>query len=158
MLSPFLQSPQTFEPRPLRLRIAAVAVLGASVAVWMFTAGHELWIAYRFAGPSVFSEVDRRQFAAVRDVVPEKTPLLLLAESGNAWQARLWQRAFFPRNAVLVVYQPYGEGVRTLRRSYDIRYAVLVGPPPFDPGFRWKRDLGPLADMSARVIFGELER
>jgi hypothetical protein len=158
VLSPFLASSPTSDLRPVRLRIAALVVLGASVAVWIFTAGRELWIAYHFAGPSVFSSVDRRQFATVREAVPEKAPLLLVAESGNAWQARLWQRAFFPRNAVLVVYQPYGEGARTLRKSYGIRYAVLIGPPPYDPGFRWSRDLGPIAGMSAHVIFGELEQ
>ena len=125
------------------------------MALWALVAARDLRTAYG-SGPTVFTDIDLRQFAAVRAAVPEGAPILLLTGSNNAWQARLWQRWFFPRNPVLVVYEPWDAGMQTLRRSYDFRHAVVFGAPPFDPGFRWSRDLGEIPGLAGHAIFGEL--
>ena len=153
--------PPSFRPQARRdllrigLRIAAGAVLASGVALWIVVGARELRAAWRSNGRT-FTDVDLRQFAAVRDAVPEGVPILLLTGSANAWEARLWQRWFFPRNPVLVVYEPWDAGIRTLRRRYDFQHAVVFGAPPFDPGFRWSRDLGEIPGLPGHAIFGEL--
>ena len=156
MLSPFLRPKVRLDLLRIGLRIAAGTVLATSVAAWALVGAHELRATGRSTGRT-FTDVELRQFAAVRAAVPEGAPILLLTGSGNAWEARLWQRWFFPRNPVLVVYEPWDAGMRTLRKSYDFRHAVVFGAPPFDPGFRWSRDLGEIPGLAGHTIFGELQ-
>jgi hypothetical protein len=136
---------------------AAGVVILASAAAALAAFVPDLRTAYLYAGPSVFSDVDRRQMSTVREAIPDGATLLLVAKRSGAWHARLWQRGLYPRNQVVVVMEPYdAAAVRAVRDRYAIRHAVLVGPPPFDPGLRWSRDLGPLAGLPDRVSFGEL--
>ena len=44
---------------------------------------------------------------AVRAALPPGAPLLLVAGSGDAWHARLWQRGLYPRNTVIVRFEPW---------------------------------------------------
>lgn len=158
MLSPFfLWPPVPTEPRSLGLRIAATTILLASLAAGAAALWRDLRFAYQNAGPSAFTDLDRRQMAAVRQSVPEGAAILLIATSTNGWYARLWQRGLYPSQQGVVVLEPHEpDAIRKLRERYGIRHAVLIGPPPFDPGLLWRRDLGPLAGMPGRVWFGEL--
>ena len=95
--------------------------------------------------------------AAVRKAVPEGAAILVLAKSTDVWHARLWQRGLYPRNPVVVLFEPVGpRAIGKLRSRYGIRHAVLIGPPGLDPGFRWRRELGTLAGLPDLVSFGEL--
>ena len=128
----------------------------------MAVGGHalarDLQVAFRDAGPSVFTPVDREQMAAVRESLPAGASLLLVATTDDAWHARLWQRALYPEHTVIVRYEPLQrDELKRFRDQYAIRHAVSLGTAPPDPGFRSHRDLGPLPGLPGHVWFGELE-
>ena len=157
MLSPFFLKPSRAATFSSLLRISATAVILASLTAWLLGFVPDLLVSYRWAGPSVFTEVDRRQMAAVRQAIPEGETLLLIAPRTDVWHARLWQRGLYPRNQVVVVLDPFdAASIRALRERYSMRHAVLLGPAAFDPGLLSRRDLGPLPGLSDRVFFGEL--
>ncbi len=158
MLSPFFFRPSGGNrARLIALRAIAIIVFAASTAAFLTALVPDLRIAYAWAGPSIFSEVDRKQMSAVRDAVPEGAVLLLAAKPRDVWHARLWQRGMYPRNQVAVQLEPFSTGViRSLRARYGIRYVVLMGSPALDSELLWRRDLGPLPGLSDRVSLGEL--
>lgn len=158
MLSPFLfWRPDRTRFVSAGLRLIAVVVLAASAVAGLTALWGDLRLAYTWSGPSIFSELDRKQMSAVREVVPRGATILVVAKWTDVWHARLWQRGLFPRNPVVVRLEPYvPQEIREFRHRYAIRYAVLIGPPAFDLGFRWRRDLGPLPGLPGRVWFGEL--
>jgi hypothetical protein len=138
--------------------VAAAVVVGVSLASGIYALGRDLRAAFFYAGPSVFTPDDRRQMDAVRAAVPAGASLLLVATRGDAWHARLWQRGLYPEQVLIVRYQPLdSEEFSKLRSQFAIHYAVSLGAPPTDPGFRWHRDLGTLPLLQSRVWFGELE-
>ncbi len=95
--------------------------------------------------------------ARVRASLPPDAALLLVATTDDAWHARLWQRAPYPDHTVIVRYEPLRpQELRRFRDQYAIRYALALGVPPPDPGFRSHEDLGTLAGLPSRVWFGEL--
>ena len=117
----------------------------------------DLHVAFRDAGPSVFTPGDRKQMDAVRASLPAHASLLLVATGDEAWHARLWQRALYPDHTVIVRYEPLrADELRQFRDQYSIHYAVSLGNVPPDPGFRAHEDLGALPGRTARVWFGEL--
>ncbi len=129
----------------------------ASLAAGLAALGRDLRIAYLYAGQSIFSSVDRKQMDAVRASLPAKAPILLIAKTANAWQAWLWERGLYPEHLVVVRFEPWSaDEIRKARERFGFRHAVIIGPVPFDPGFRWTRDLGPMAGVPDRVVFGEL--
>jgi hypothetical protein len=158
VLSPFLfWRPDRARLASASLRLIAAVVVAASAAAGGTALWRDLRFAYTWAGPSIYAETDRRQMTAVRQTVSEGEVILLIAKPTDVWHARLWQRGLYPRNQVVVLFEPVGvNGIRRLRSRYGVRHAVLIGPPGFDPGFRWHRDLGPLAGLPDRVSFGEL--
>lgn len=95
--------------------------------------------------------------SAVRSAVPEGETLLLFATSSTVWHARLWQRGLYPRNQVVVVFDPTGDAaIRQLRERYSCRYAVVIGASRSAPPLLRRRDLGRLAGLPDSVSFGEL--
>ena len=158
MLSPLLLwRPDRTRLASLALQVVAAVVLAASAVAGVSALWSDLRLAYTWSGPSIFSEVDLKEMSAVRDVVPPGATVLVVAKWSGVWTARLWQRGLFPRNPVVVRLEPYGpKEIRAFRKRYAIRYVVLVGPPAFDLGFRWRRDLGPVPGLPDRVLLGEL--
>ncbi len=158
MLSPFVvwsSTPQTHES--ILLNIATSAVIVASLAAGVAALGRDLRVAYVYAGRSIFSSVDRKQMDTVRASLPGHASILLIANTANAWQAWLWERGLYPEHLVVVRFEPWSaDEIRNARQRYGFRHAVLIGPVPFDPGFRWTRDLGPIPGLTDRVVFGEL--
>lgn len=117
----------------------------------------DLHVAFRDAGPSVFTPRDRKQMGTVQASLPAGASLLLVATTDEAWHARLWQRALYPEHTVIVRYAPLrSDELIQLRHQYAIHHAVSLGNAPADPGFRSHEDLGTLPGLSARVWFGEL--
>jgi hypothetical protein len=134
-----------------------VIVVGASLFTGVRAILADLRVAFRDAGPSVFTPVDRRQMATVQAALPADASLLLVATSDEAWHARLWQRALYPEHIVIVRYTPLRPDELTrLRGEYAIRSAISLGLAPPDPGFRSHQDLGSLPGLQSRVWFGEL--
>ena len=132
--------------------------MAASLASGIPSIVGDLRVAFRDAGPSVFTPGDRRQIEAVRASVPPGTSLLLVANSDDAWHARLWQRGLYPERALIVRYVPLDSSeLRRFRTQYAIRFAIALGDPPPDPGFRWRKDLGTLPGRGSHLWFGELE-
>lgn len=158
MLSPFYLWPWRRIATPSTLRqVAAAAVVAASLAAYLAAFVPDLLVAYRYAGPSPFTEADRRQMAAVTGAIPADASVLVLGTASGVWHARLWQRGLYPKHAVVVMLEPFdAAAIRAVRKRFDIRYAVLIGPPRFDPGLRWSRDLGTAAGVPDRISFGEL--
>ena len=73
------------------------------------------------------------------------------------WYSRLWQRALYPRNEVVIQQPPVPPGrLNELRAKYRARFAVAAGDPPVDPGFLWKVDLGRV-NGPGEAWFGELK-
>jgi hypothetical protein len=133
-------------------------VVAASLAVGGAAIARDLRVAFRDASPSVFTPIDRAQMAAVRASIPPRASLLLVATTDDAWEARLWQRAFYPEYAVIVRYVPLQpDELKRLRDQYAIRHAISLGVNPPDPGFRSHQDLGMLPGSPGHAWFGELE-
>jgi len=157
VLSPFVFWSTPTQNSQFTLRIASAAVVAASLVVGVTALARDLRTAYLYAGPSIFSPVDQQQMKAVREVLPGGAPVLLLAKSSDAWHAWLWQRGLYPDHVVVVQFEPWSrEAIQNARGRSEIRYVILIGPPPFDPGVRWTRDLGQLAGLPGHVVFGEL--
>lgn len=147
--------------RLLALHTVAVLVLGASALNGIPTLAREVRIAFRDAWPSVFPGEFRGGLIAVQAAVPAGAAFLVVCDEGKnpgvGWYARLWQRGLYPRNPVVVVTDDFRpQRLAEIRRRYGLRYAISIGDPPFDPGFRWHRDLG-VVTGSLRMWFGEIE-
>jgi hypothetical protein len=157
VLSPFLSKPRPESAGArVALRLTAAAVVLASLAAGVAALASDLRVAFRDAGPSVFSDDDRRQMIVVRQALRPGDALLLVATPADVWQARVWQRALYPRNPVVVLLGPYDPvTVGRIRDRHGIRRAVVLGEPPPITGFQPIRDLG-VAGSAGRASFGEL--
>ena len=158
MLSPFLfWRPDRARVASASSRLIAAAVLAAAAVSGLTALWRDLRFAYAWAGPSIYAANDRRHMTAVQEAVPAGAVILLVAKQTDVWHARLWQRGLYPRNQVVVLLEPFGpHAIHRVKSRYGIRYAVLIGPPSVEPGFRWRRELGSLAGLPGRVSFGEL--
>lgn len=140
--------------------LSAAAALFVCVAVASGAAAfvQDLRTAFRWAGPSVFTDGDRRQMDAVLRALPRGAPLLVVAGPTGVWSSLLWQRALYPAHEVVVVRQSLTpELLARVRSRWRFWAAVSIGDPPPDPGFGSRRDLGAIpAGVPGRVVFGEL--
>jgi len=146
-------------PLPL-LRFAAAAVLAGALAAGGIASVKDLTLAYTWAGPSVFPSTVKTQLQTLRKRLPVGSTVLLVASrSGDvSWYCRLFQRALYPTDVVIVrnIPLPKEAALRQLRSRHGIRYAISMGAPPADPGFVAHEDLGPLPAIDDHVWFGEL--
>jgi hypothetical protein len=141
--------------------LAVVAAAAIVVASSLFSGSRAILadfrVAFRDAGPSVFTPRDRMQMDTVRAALPAHASVLLVATADEAWHARLWQRALYPEHTVIVRYEPLrADELKRFRDQYAIHHAISLGGVPPDPGFRSHEDLGMLPGRPARVWFGEL--
>lgn len=146
--------------RNVALQVAAVLVAAASAVSGSLGLARDLRIAFRDAWPSVFPGQFQRQVKTVEETVPPGAVFFHIADAskdpGTGWYSRLWQRALYPRNLVIVLLNDLRpEHLEELRKRYRVRYAISVGTPPIDPGFRWHRELGSVPG-SHQTWFGEL--
>jgi len=104
----------------------------------------------------VFPPELREQLRAVEDRVPPGAFVLYVPAAPEFWYSRLWQRALYPRNEVVVLQPPVArQTLRELRVRYGARFAVSAGDPPTDPGFLWRVDVGRAAGTGETWV-GEL--
>jgi len=114
-------------------------------------------IAFRDAGPSVFPSSVVRQVEEIRSAVPPGEAILLVSASrtDGSWYTRLFQRALYPRNPVVVRYLPLSaRDIEALRRSWPIRYGMLLDVAPSSLALDPPRDLGALPAMPDHLFFG----
>lgn len=97
------------------------------------------------------------QLESIRAKVPPGATLLLLSASSTdgAWWARLFQRALYPRNVVIVRYEPLpqDELVR-LHRDWRFGWGLLLAPEASSRILSDREDLGTLPGLPDRVWLG----
>lgn len=145
-------------PLPL-LRGAAAIVLAASFVAGGRALYRDLTIAFRDAGPSNIPSSVRRQIETVEAKVPPGARILLVSPEATdeLWYTRLFQRAFYPRNAVIIRYLPLARpAADALRRRWTIGYGIAFRSEAIDLGFLGAEDLGTLPGSSDRVWAGEM--
>lgn len=143
----------------ITVRVAGGLVVAASLLCGARALSTDLTTAFRSAAPTVFSPYELGQFAIVRERVPAGSSILLTANAGSShsWYSRLWQRAFYPRNTVIVRPESLPALERKkLRERYGFRFAVSLGQRPADLDFQSLQDLGALPGLPDHVWFGEL--
>jgi hypothetical protein len=136
--------------RTLSLLVAAASIVcGARAALHSasrFSARPEKVLALEF----------RDQVRAVQAKVKPGEVILHVSAAPEFWYSRLWQRALYPRNEVIVLQPPVTpDRLRELRSRYGAHTAISAGDPPVDPGFAWKVDLG-RASGAGETWLGEL--
>ncbi|HEY1433909.1 MAG TPA: hypothetical protein VGG65_00960 [Thermoanaerobaculia bacterium] len=158
MPSPAGESTRAIVPLPLLRGIAAI-VVAASIAAGARALRADLIIAFRDAGPSNTPASVARQLEAIRRLAPPGAPILLVAPAAgdDLWYTRFFQRALYPRNAVLIRYLPFArKDADTLRRHWKISHGVAFGAAPTDLGFLGPEDLGTLPASLDRVWAGAM--
>lgn len=141
------------------MRAAGAVVLVASLVCGVRARSRDATRAFRDAGPSNFPSTVTRQIDEIRREVPAGETILLVSASATdgAWYTRLFQRALYPRNDVVVRYLPLSSrDADGLRRKWSIRHGVELAPEPSSLAFTEHRDLGPLPAMPDRVFIGVL--
>ena len=98
-----------------------------------------------------------RAAAYVHSQIPPDSPVLLVVSEPDAWADGLWSRALYPNPIFLMYKQDLGtQDDHELRRKYEVRFAVSIGDPPLNPGFRWQKP-APGWTGAGKVTFGEVE-
>jgi hypothetical protein len=100
------------------IRAVATAFAGSVFLAGALTLRTDLIVAFREADPRVFPPAFSQQVRRVEKIAPPRAELLVVASPDDAWRARLWQRALYPRNPVVVRYRPLPSGgeLEELRR------------------------------------------
>jgi hypothetical protein len=140
------------------LRGLAALVLGASAWIGVRALVHDFDLAFHEAGKSVFPPSVARQLDAIRARVPAGDSLLLLAASrtDGPWWARLFQRALYPRNSLVVRYEPLpADELAQLNRVWRFRHGVLLSREPSSLVLSSREDLGSLPGLSDHVWLGD---
>ena len=145
-------------PGPLLSLLRAFSILAAVAALLCGgrAIGDQRW---RFSGPprTAYLPEFQTELRTVTERLPGGARLLHLSSAPEYWYSRLWQRALYPRNETIVVQPPLSrERLLDLRQRYGVRSAISAGDPPWDPGFAWSVDLGPLPLVPGHSLFGEI--
>ncbi len=69
----------------------------------------------------------------------------------------MWERALYPRNAVVILENPDSAALRRAREASGARYAISVGSPPLSAPYSWRVPLGSLPGLPHESWFGELD-
>jgi len=144
--------------RPL-LALARASTLAVALAALLCGARAIRRSAVQFDHPvrKVLIPEFREQLRRFEERVPAGPVVLHLSSAPEYWYSRLWQRVLYPRNETIVLQQPLtAQRVQELRAKYGARFAISQGNPPWDPGFLWKVDLGPLPGSPGVTWCGEL--
>jgi hypothetical protein len=133
-------------------------VIGASLWTGARALARDFDRAFHVAGRSVFPPSVTRQLDAIRSRVPAGASVLLLSASATdgAWWARLFQRALYPRNIVVVRYEPlYADELARSNQAWRFGYGVLLSPEPSSLVLTNREDLGILPALPDRVWLGD---
>ncbi len=104
---------------------ATLIFVGASLASGFASMARDLEAVRRGPGPGVFSPGFEEQARRVRAEVSPGVRILLVASRSDEWEARLWQRALYPRNPVSVRFLPVAEP-----ETRDADLVLTIGSPP----------------------------
>jgi hypothetical protein len=140
-----------------RFRAAlSVVVLGTAVVVALVEFPRELLFVFRNAPAEIVPGAIRRNVDEIRRRVPDADSVLYVMDSAEHWNSRIWHRALYPTPVLILTGSELGgTRDRALRRAFAVKWALSVGKPPVDPGYRWRISL--LPDPKGRTVwFGEL--
>ena len=141
------------------LRGFAALVIGASLCSGVRALARDFDRAFHVGGRSVFPASMVRQLDAIRARVPPGGSILLLSASSTdgAWWARAFQRALYPRNVVVVRYEPLpGPQLARLHREWRFGWGLLLAPERSSLALTNPEDLGNLPALPDRVWLGNL--
>ncbi|HKD18961.1 MAG TPA: hypothetical protein VKG23_14000 [Thermoanaerobaculia bacterium] len=158
MQSPALAPERALVPRPI-LRGAGALVLTASVVCGVRAMVYDATNAFRNAGPSVFPDSVIRQVDEIRrEVAPGESILLVSAsQTDGSWYTRLFQRALYPRNDVVVRYLPLSaRDVASVRRVWSIHHGLELDTAPKSLALQHPEDLGALPAMPDHAFLGSV--
>jgi hypothetical protein len=134
-------------------------VLGASLWVGVRALARDFDQAFHVAGKSIYPPSVVLQIDAIRTRVPAGDSVLLVSAShtDGAWWARLLQRALYPRNVVVVRYEPLPPNeLARLCQRWRFRHGLLLAPEGSSLALTAREDLGPLPALPDRVWLGRL--
>lgn len=139
------------------LRGIAALVIGASLWSGVRALARDFDRAFYVAGRSVFPPSIVEQVDAIRVRVPPEGSVLLLSASSTdgAWWAREFQRALYPRNVVVVRYEPLPKAqLARLHREWRFGWGLILAPDPSSLALTGREDLGNLPALPDRVWLG----
>jgi hypothetical protein len=140
------------------VRAAAVLVATAAVLFGGRALRLELPVALRDASQSALPPLFRHQMQIVLRSLPPGAAVLHLSSIEENWYSRMWERALYPRHAVVSLQPPGLDPARIRRASeaFGTRFAISVGDPSPGAGYRWTAPLGRLPGLEQESWFGEL--
>ncbi len=140
------------------VRGATAIFVGASLFVGVHSLKRDLARAFRDAPRSVFPPGFPSQLERVRQVVPAGAGILVATYTADGWDARLWQRALYPRNPGIVVMPPLppADELRRLRTEHHAAYILSLGDAPAGLELAWREDLGGVPGGPEHVWLGAL--
>jgi len=114
-------------------------------------------IVFRDAPYSVVPPMLRKEAKFIQERIPPGAALVYVMRSPEPWQSRLWHRLLYPSPVLFFVSESaeMSPAFPNLKRQHDIRFALSVGEPPLDPGFRW-HVVFPAREGYPETWFGEL--
>ncbi len=133
--------------------LAAAAVLASIFAAGGAAAFQRLAATFR-GGPEELVPPDiARALDTVRRALPSDAPVLYVSADKDTWRCGLWQRLLYPRSVFCLrpAASSHSE-LSSIRRAFDIRYAIGNGPPPADLSIAHVRS------VSDQVWIGDLGR
>jgi hypothetical protein len=143
-----------------RILLDAIAVVFVAAAVWFGGRAIqlELPVVYRYAPRTALPAPFRSQMEVVLRSLPPGAAMLHVSSVPESWYSRMWERALYPRNAVVSLQPPEidAASVRRARERFGIRFAVSVGNPSPGNGYRWSVPIGTLPGVDGEAWFGEL--
>jgi hypothetical protein len=105
--------------------IATLIFVGASLAAGVVSMARDLEAVLRQPEGKVLSPAFEEQARRVRGEVPPGVRILVIASESDEWEARLWQRALYPRNPVSVRLPPVADPAKP-----DADLVLTIGSPP----------------------------
>jgi hypothetical protein len=139
-------------------RTAAVLVATGAILFGGRAVRNSLPVAIRATREDPFPPQFRQQMEIVLRSLPPGAAVLHLSSVEEIWYSRMWERALYPQHAVVCLHAGGLDPARIRRVSqvFATQYAITVGAPPPDPGYRWIASLGRLPGLREESWFGEL--
>jgi hypothetical protein len=146
--------------RPAQIFLGAIAVVFVAAAVLFGGRAIrlDLPVVYRDAPRSALPPTFRSQMEVVLRTFPPGAALLHVSSVPESWYSRMWERALYPRNAVVSLQPPELDpaSFRRARERFGIRFAISVGNSSPGNGYRWSVPMGTLPGLDEEAWFGEL--
>lgn len=143
----------------IAVKAIAVVVVGGAVYFGATSFAREIEMAFQGGRVSVISPQLTDGVLMVKRIAPSGSTIFYISQTPEYWNSKLWQRALYPDVAVILIQTSVevdGPRLKQLKEKYSVHYALSVGDPPLDPGFRWHHSLPSLPGVGGQTWFGKL--